>query len=61
MVLFYTLILQIPYNIERMLYFATNCDTSKVKTIMEEFEAKDGVKMPDEVMVKIREAIKGQS
>ena len=44
-----------------MLYFATNCDTSKVKAIMEEFEAKDGVKMPDEAMVKIRQAIKGQS
>ena len=42
-----------------MLYFASDRNVALTKRVMEEFETNEKVKMPEEVMAKIREIIKG--
>ena len=46
--------IQIPYNVERMLLAVTDVDIEAVSAVMNEFDRHLKVKVPDQMMDKIR-------
>ncbi|XP_071798793.1 threonine synthase-like 2 [Asterias amurensis] len=48
--------IQIPYNMERILFLFSNQDTSQIKKVLEEFESTDKTQIPEETLIKMQEA-----
>ena len=56
------MILQVPYNIERILLMAADMDFKFIKKIMAEFEAENygkGTKVPKDVLAAVQRVITG--
>ena len=52
--------IQIPYNVERILLMAADMDTQKVKHIMTDFETlENGAKVPKDVLDEVHQVISG--
>ena len=49
--------IQIPYNVERMLLAVTDVDVEAVSAVMNEFDKHLKVKVPDQMMDKIRQLV----
>ena len=49
--------IQIPYNVERMLLAVTDVDVEAVSAVMNEFDKHLKVKIPDQMMDKIRQLV----
>ena len=49
--------IQIPYNVERMLLAVTDVDIEAVSAVMNEFDKHLKVKVPDQMMDKIRQLV----
>ena len=45
--------MQIPYNVERMLWFVTKGDALRVKAWMETFAATNKVELPDDIKAEL--------
>ena len=48
-----------PYNVERLLLLASDLDTSKISTIMAQFDGTKAVNIPDELLRSVNEMITG--
>lgn len=51
---------QVPYNVERLLYWSCQGDTARVRSLMAEFEQKQAVKIPEEMHHWIKQRIVGE-
>ena len=52
-------LLQMPYNVERLLLLASDLDTSKISTIMAQFDDTKAVNIPAELLRSVNEMITG--
>ncbi|KAK4307128.1 hypothetical protein Pmani_021087 [Petrolisthes manimaculis] len=52
--------IQIPYNIERLLYLFTEQDRQRVRCLMEEFERENRVTVPEDVMTSLKQTVVGE-
>ena len=52
-------LLQMPYNVERLLLLASDLNTSKISTIMAQFDDTKAVNIPDELLRSVNEMITG--
>ena len=50
-------IIQAPYNIERVFYFATHGDTLAVRNVMQDFEQSGKVTLSADILTAIQEVI----
>nr|XP_045614565.1 threonine synthase-like 2 [Procambarus clarkii]XP_045614566.1 threonine synthase-like 2 [Procambarus clarkii]XP_045614567.1 threonine synthase-like 2 [Procambarus clarkii]XP_045614568.1 threonine synthase-like 2 [Procambarus clarkii]XP_045614570.1 threonine synthase-like 2 [Procambarus clarkii] len=49
--------IQVPYNVERLVYLYANGDTTRVKEVMDTFEKNNSVDLPQDIMEAMRTAI----
>ncbi|KAK4316157.1 hypothetical protein Pmani_012666 [Petrolisthes manimaculis] len=49
--------IQVPYNIERLLYLFTDQDRQRVRCLMEEFERENRVRVPEDVMTSLKQTV----
>ncbi|KAK4303854.1 hypothetical protein Pmani_024166 [Petrolisthes manimaculis] len=49
--------IQVPYNIERLLYLFTDQDRQRVRCLMEKFERENRVRVPEDVMTSLKQTI----
>jgi len=49
--------IQVPYNVERMLLMASDLDTARIKGLMQEFEEKKQIKIPEDLLKRIKEVV----
>ncbi|KAK4306402.1 hypothetical protein Pmani_021781 [Petrolisthes manimaculis] len=52
--------IQVPYNIERLLYLFTDQDRQRVRCLMEEFERENRVRVPEDVMTSLKQTVVGE-
>ena len=53
-------LLQIPYNVERILLMAADLNTSKVGEIMRKFENDNGTQIPKDLLDRVHDVIVGK-
>lgn len=51
--------IQMPYNVERLLFLYCNKDTERVRKLMEEFESSGKVQIPQDIMEAMKTAVVG--
>lgn len=56
----YFMVLQVPYNVERMMFLYSNKDTARVRQLMEEFERSSKVCIPRDILENMKTAVTGE-
>lgn len=51
--------IQVPYNVERLMYLYADGDTNRVKKLMEDFESSGKVQIPQDIMEAMKTAVTG--
>ena len=46
--------IQVPYNMERLLYYVCGCDSDVIKPLMDTMSSTGGVQLPDDLLTKVK-------